>query len=212
MMNTHTSLTHRAGALLLAGATLTVASAIAVGVVASNSNVAHNLFRSPLSHNDFIALSVFASLTHLLILAGVVGLRRCSEVTRAGRSAMVGLGCVIAGTALLFLCEWASIPLVDRHNSATWPSIVDGGFAVASLLVTFGMIVAGVAVLRDGGWASWRRYAPLACGVLSLVVIPIQFTTAVWAGVAIYGLGYGLLGTALVTEPVVSADSTLAAT
>jgi hypothetical protein len=210
-MNTHNSLPHRAGALLLLGATLTVASAIAVGIATSSSDVAHNLFRFPLSHNTFVALSVYAALTHLLILAGVIGLRRRSEVRCAGRSAMVGLGCVIAGTALLFVCEWASIPFADRHNSATWPSIVDGGFALASLLVTFGMIAAGVAVLRDGGWASWRRYAPLACGLLSLVVIPIQFTSVLWAGIAIYGSGYGLLGTALVTEPVVSADSTVPA-
>src|ERR1700733_10361261 len=100
MMNTHTSLTHRAGALLLAGATLTVAKAIAVGIATSSSDVAHNLFRFPLSHNTFVALSVYAALTHLLILAGVIGLRRRSEVTCAGRSAMLGLGCVIAGTAL----------------------------------------------------------------------------------------------------------------
>jgi hypothetical protein len=47
-----------------------------------------------------------------------------------------------------------------------------------------------------------RRNALLSCGLLSLIVIPLQFTSAIWLGVAIYALGYGVLGTALLTEPV----------
>jgi hypothetical protein len=211
MTNTHTSLTHRAGALLLVGATLTVAAAIAIGIATANSHVAHDVFRFPLSQHTFVAFSVYAALTHLLILAGVIGLRRREDVTRAGRPATVGLGCVIAGTGLLFICEWLSIPLADRHTSATSVSVLVGVFGVASLLVTFGMIAAGVAIRRDGGGASWRRNAPLTCGLLSLVVIPVQFTSAIWLGVAVYGVGYGVLGTSLLTAPVPRADATLAA-
>jgi hypothetical protein len=130
----------------------------------------------------------------------VIGLRRWPEVASAGRAANVGLKVVVAGTALLFLCELLTIPLVDTVASATSSSIVDTLFGLATVLVTFGMIAAGSTLLRARPWGSWRRYAPLTCGVLSLVVVPLQFTSASWLGIAIYGLGYGVLGSAAAAE------------
>jgi hypothetical protein len=122
------------------------------------------------------------------------------EVASVGRIANVGLQVVIAGTALLFLCELLTIPLVDTVDSATSSSIVDTLFGVANVLVTFGMIAAGSTLLRSRRWGSWRRYAPLTCGVLSLAVIPLQFTSASWLGIAIYGFGYAVLGSAAAAD------------
>jgi hypothetical protein len=200
MTNTHTTSRRRSGVALLAGAAFTIAGCIVIAVAQATGNVPDTLFRFPLSHNAAVEFAVYAAFTHALILAGVIWLKR-GDVIR-GRWATIGLNGVIAGTALLFACELASIPIMDQANSDTWPTIVDAAFGVASILVTFGMIAAGVATLHHDSQQSWRRYAPLICGLLSLVVIPIQFTSAIWVGVAVYGGGYGVLGTALLTGPV----------
>jgi hypothetical protein len=196
---------------LITGATLTLGGCLYMAVAQSSSHVPTHLYRSPLTRHAFVFFAFYAAVTHLAILAGLIGLRRLPEVAAAGRTANVGLQVVIAGTALLFLCELLTIPLVNSAESATSSSIVDTLFGLATVLFTFGMIVAGRSLLRARRWGSWRRYAPLTCGVLSLVVIPLQFTSASWLGIAIYGLGYAVLGTAAETERVSAGHSVLQA-
>ncbi len=185
---------------LIAGAALTLGGCVYIAVAQSTSQVPAHLFRSPLSRHAFLFFAFYAAVTHLAILAGLIGLRRRAEVASAGRGASVGLLVVIGGTALLFLCELLTVPLVDKTDSATSSSIVNTLFGLATVLVTFGMIVVGSALFRAHRWDSWRRYAPLTCGILSLVLIPIQFTSAAWLGIAIYGLGYAILGIAAQAE------------
>ena len=144
-----------------------------------------NLVRYPFSHHAFLPFTVFAAACHLLMLIGVVYLAR-GGLAGDSRTGRIGLGCVIAGLALLFVCEWAQLPFVDQHTSNTGPSIVDAGFGLATLLLAGGMIAVGVATLRQPTWGSWRQYAPLICGLLSLVVIPIQFTEVLWLGITVF--------------------------
>jgi hypothetical protein len=210
MITARISSRRRAGLACVAGAALTLAGCVVMAVAQATSDVPDDLYRSPLSHDLFVGFAVYAALTHLFILAGVIGLAS-HEASGAGRATRLGLQAVIAGTALLFFCEWATIPLVDQHESAAWPMTVDSVFGVATILATGGMIAAGVAIVRAHRWDSWRRYAPLTCGLLSLVVIPVQFTSAIWVGVGIYGLGYAVLGTALSTEPTAHAEPSLRA-
>ena len=98
------------------------------------------------------------------------------------------------------MCEWAQLPFVDQHTSNTGPSIVDGGFGLATLLLAGGMIAVGVATLRQPSLGAWRQYAPLICGLLSLVVIPIQFTSVLWLGITVFCAGYVLLGVAVISD------------
>jgi hypothetical protein len=202
----------RAGAASLAGAAFTIAGSVVIGVAQASSDVPQSLYRAPLSHGAFVALAVYAALTHLLILAALIELRR-SEVAGTSNWARLGLGAALAGTTLLFACEWATIPLVDRHDNSTAAVLVDSLFGLATILVTAGMIAVGCAMLRSGRLRSWRRSAPLACGLLSLAVIPIQFTSAIWLGIGIYAIGYAILGAALVTDPTAAgAEPALQAT
>ena len=131
------------------------------------------------------------------MLVGVVYLAR-GGLAADSRRGRVGPGCVIAGFALLFVCEWAQLPFADQLTSSAGPSIVDGGFGLATLLLAGGMIALGVATLRQPSVASWHRYAALICGLLSLIVIPIQFTSALWVGVTVLCLGYEVLGAAAI--------------
>ena len=68
------------------------------------------------------------------------------------------------------------------------------------------MIAVGVATLRKPSLSSWRQYAPLTCGLLSLVVIPIQFTSAPWLGITVLCLVYILLGAAVISDGVHRSD------
>jgi hypothetical protein len=200
MTNSHTSYLRRGGIALLSGAVLTVVACIAVMIARSSTNVDHDLFRYPLTHNQFVSLTVYAALIHVLIGAGLVWLRH-TAVTGRGRTARIGLNATIAGTALLFVCELASLPISGQHNSDTWPTIVESGFALATVLLTGGMLAVGIATVREHSWSSWRRNAPLICGLLSLTTIPLQFTSALEIGIALYGLGYAVLGVAMLTDP-----------
>jgi hypothetical protein len=68
------------------------------------------------------------------------------------------------------------------------------------------MIAVGIATLRQPSWGSWRQYAPLICGLLSLVVIPIQFTSVLWLGITVFSAGYLVLGVAALSDGVRRAD------
>jgi hypothetical protein len=205
MNNSLTTYNRRGGSLLIAGALLTTAGAVVSAIVGANSSLPDDLVRYPFSHDAFLPFTVFAAACHLLMLVGLLYLARggLAGDSRAGR---IGLGCVIAGVALLFVCEWAQLPFVDQHTSNTGASIVDGGFGLATLLLAGGMIAVGVTTLRQPSLSSWRQYAPLVCGLLSLVVIPIQFTSALWLGIIVLCLGYVLLGAAAITDNVHRAD------
>jgi hypothetical protein len=179
---------------LLLGAALTIAGGLYVAIAHFSSHVSDKLYRAPLSHNAFLISAVFAAATHLLILFGVLALRRRPDLRRAGRGLAVGLMGVVVATALLFICEFLTMPLVDAAESSGWSSVVDTLFGVATLLATAGILVAGISVRRAGIWPMWATRALLACGILNLIAIPIQFTPVFGFAIAVYGLGYALLG------------------
>ena len=199
MTNTLTTYRRRGGVALLTGAALTVAGCTWTAVAQATGHVSPDLARTPLSHNAAISFGVLMAAAGALTLAGVVWLRR-SDLPR-GRWAGRGLGAVIAGTVLLVASQCASIPVGDQLNNATVPSLVWCGFAVASLLVVFGMIVAGVSTLSHTSDPTWRDHALAISGLASLILLPLESTSAVWVGVAVYALGYAVVGTALLTTP-----------
>lgn len=190
---------------MIAGALLTIGGAVLSAIVQGSSSVPDGLVRYPFSHDAFPAFTIFAAACHLLMLVGVVYLAR-GGLAGDSRTGRIGLRCVVAGLALLFVCEWAQLPFVDQHTSSTGPSIVDGGFGLATLLLAGGMIAVGVATLRQPTWGSWRRYAPLICGLLSLIVIPIQFTSVLWLGITVLCAGYVVLGVAVISDGVRRTD------
>lgn len=72
----------------------------------------------------------------------------------------------------------------------------DAVLPIAALLTAVGFLLAGVSVLREGRWAGWTKYAPLAVGVYPLLAM---FPFAVISGgPPVAGVaGWGLLLIAL---------------
>ena len=199
MNDSLTTYRQRGGIALIAGALLTIAGALLSAIVQGSSSVPDDLVPYLFSRDAFLPFTVFAAVCHLLMLIGLVYLAR-GRLAGDSRIGSIGLRCVIAGLALLFVCEWAQLLFLDQHTSNTGPSIVDAGFGLATLLLAGGMIAVGVATLRQPTWGSWRQYAPLICGLLSLVVIPIQFTEVLWLGITVLCAGYVVLGVAVISE------------
>ena len=134
-----------------------------------------------------------------MILVGILGLIR-SGVAGDGRAARVGGPLAAGGTALLFVAELLSLLVIDKAESAGSAGAVGAVFGLATILATVGMLVLGVGTLREGRWQDWRRFSPLLCGLVVLVLVPIQLTSALWLGVGIYGLCFAGLGVALLRE------------
>ena len=199
MTNTLTTYRRRGGVALLTGAALNVAGCIVAVASQATSHVPSDLARAPLSHNAAIAVYLLGATAEAFIVAGIVCLRR-SGLPRA-RPVSIGLGAVIAGTVLLSVCNLASIAIEDQFNNATAPSWIWSGFAVGSLLAVFGMIAAGLSISAHTSEPTWRDHAPLLCGLVGLILLPLESTNIVWLGIAIYTVGYAVLGTAMVTAP-----------
>jgi hypothetical protein len=54
--------------------------------------------------------------------------------------------------------------------------------------MAIGFLTAGAATLRARVWKGWSRFAPLAAGVASCVLVALAPTKALAGGVALYAL------------------------
>lgn len=141
--------------------------------------------------------SVLLAALHIRQLAGVLALGRTGLAGTAGL-ARAGLGLATLGGLGLIAGELTY--LVDIGAS-------DTVFGVASVASGLGMILAGVAVLREGRWAGAARFLPLAIGVYMLVVLmPVVVVASGAAVIVIAGWAvlWVLLGLALAAERVTS--------
>ena len=105
---------------------------------------------------------------HLGELAAIVALALAGAVG-AGPLGRFGLGLAALGEVMLTAAEVIT-------KSAAGAS--DTLFAIAPTLVGLGLILAGVAVIRDGRWTGWPRYVTLVLGVYVFAVMtPVIITS-----------------------------------
>jgi hypothetical protein len=167
----------------LAGGIATVLSGVVVeAIVKPASDVSDNMWSYPWSSDALTPVSIVFAGMHLLVLLGMISFARSLGRGRAGATL------ALAGTFLLFLAEFASIPFADQRMDETGPQVVGGMFGLGVALTAIGLLVAGIAVLRSREWQGWRRYVPIGAGVWSLLMIGLSFTSALPVGVAIYGI------------------------
>jgi hypothetical protein len=134
----------------------------------------------------------------VLVFVGLLGFAR-SGLAGRGRGARVGANLALAGTALLFVGEVASIPIRHQHVDDTGATIVGVIFGLAIVLSALGLITAGTTTLRARRWPGWGAATPLIAGLWTATLLGAEPIGALAAGVAGYGLcllalGIGLLG------------------
>lgn len=189
-------MTRTIGNLCLGAGLLGAASGLYLTLV--DPVVADDIFSYPLSADGFALIQIWFFVQHLPLLAGILAL------PRKGMWARRGVMVAAAGMALLAVTElWAITEAESTYpSSATDP--LDASYGVASMLCALGLIVAGIAVLRDGPWTGWRRWVPLATGVWAIVpMTPMIMAGFVPARLGITGwmLLFAALGWALVRSP-----------
>jgi hypothetical protein len=138
-------------------------------------------------------IAALNAVSHLLLLAGVVGLARAGAAGR-GRLATAGVGLTLLGLVVLTVAE--PISLINMDIAVLF-------YSSATLLMALGLTLLGVAVLRAGCWADWHRFTPLACGhFIPLVLLP-SFALPGFASnyaIGLWGVCWLLLGLSQLAE------------
>jgi len=188
-----------AGLACAIGATITTLGGIVTQAARGSAAVSEQTWSYPWSSDAFIPISLLWALNHVLVLVGIVGLRR-SGLAGPSRSARVGLGLAITGTAVLLAGELGSLPIGDQHTDATIPLIVGAIFGFGTFCSAIGLLLAAKATLQARIWRNWRRFTPLICGISTIPLIVLSFADLLPVGVAVYGAGLLGLGIAMLTE------------
>ncbi len=195
----------RFAAVGIAGAALSaISGAVVQGAVQPSTTVPDTMWRYPWSSGAFVLVSVVYAAMHVLVIVGLIGLRR-SGMAGPTRAASAGLLVAITGTALLFVGELASIPIRHDRTDDTAAAVVGAVFGIAVVLSAVGFLITGRATIQAGLWTDWRRFTPLATGLWTTALVGISLTKALPTGVGIYGLCLLALFVALYTRPVPSA-------
>lgn len=180
-----------AGAILIDGAVLTAA-------YRRVSPTADEQLSFPWDGATAVATSALWGAAQLLLVWGLVAFARSGAVV--SRSGRIGQAIAIAGSSLFVLAHLLSAiehdALIDESDAIAPLAC----FGVGTVLLAVGMILAGVGTLRAAEWTGWRRFTPIALGIWMFAVMPLQFTSALAAAVAIYGIAVLALGAALVEE------------
>jgi len=198
----------RAAATVCAvGAAATTIGGIAVqAIVQPGTAVPDDRWSYPWSSSALVPISILWASLHVLVFCGVLGFAR-SRIAGTSRSARLGAVAALAGTAMLFVGELASIPVRNQLTNDSGATIVGALFGIAILLTAVGFLALGIATIRSGNWYGWRRLTPLSGGIVSCALLGLNSTKALPTGVAIYGLCVLALGAALYTQPTPEAPA-----
>jgi hypothetical protein len=172
--------------------------AVGTQVAQASTDVSKDQWSYPWSSGTSITVYLVAAVSQLLLVVGVLGLRR-SGVAATTNTATLALWAAFAGTALIVIGQVASILIRDEMVHDSWPHVVEAVFGVGTVLSAVGFLLAGKATIRAGVWHDWRRFTPLAVGAWSTALIGLQLTPALASAVAVYGLCFLALGAALAT-------------
>jgi hypothetical protein len=186
-----------------AAAATAVAGAVLQFGIQPSTELSDDMWRYPWSSSGaFVAFSLFSTLLHGLVIAGLVAFGRSGAAGRS-RAASGGVALTIAGTALLLVGELASIPIRDAELDDTSAGIVGAVFGLGGIASTVGFLVVGRATLRAGVWHDWRRYTPLATGIWLTMMTPLTLAVpnALHGSVGLYGVCLLGMATALYTRP-----------
>jgi len=193
-------LVRASGLACIAGALITAVGGAVSQVVRASTSVSPEVWSFPWTSETFVAISLLWSVSHVLVLIGLLGLGR-SGVAGPSRMAKVGVGIALTGTLLLLAGELAGLPVRDADFDSSGVALVGALFGFGTLLSAIGLLAAGRATLKARLWGGWRRFVPLLAGVWAVVLIALPATAVISAGVGVFGLCFLALGVALYTQP-----------
>ena len=188
------------GAACVAGGLLGVLISTAQVVHATSSATPDELWRFPWSSGTFVVVGLLWCLSHVLVLAGLVGLRRSGHGGPA-RAAAVGAALALAGTSLILAGEIAGLTIGDEAEDSSAAGLVGAVYGLGTLVAVIGLALFGRQVLRTGSWAGWRRWTPLALAGWGTMLLWLPFTPLAPVGALLIDSLFIALGVALYTQP-----------
>ena len=156
----------RAGVVCLAAGILGAVSGVLLAVYPEQ--VSEDMFSYPLTAAGFTLAQVWFFMHHLGLLAGIAALAR-AETMAQGRSARWGTGLAASGMALLAVTELIAITARNATYPGDGTGLLDALYAISSVGVGVGLILAGIAVRRRARWTGWRGNVVLFAGIFVFV-------------------------------------------
>lgn len=148
-----------------------------------------------------ITTSLLWGTTQVLFVIGLVAFSRSGAApSKAGQ---LGARLAVAGSLFYVVAHAISLVAYDAALDDPIALVVVTCFGVGTLLAAVGLIMAGTSALRSGVWSGWRRYTPLALGIWTAALLPLQFTPALPVAVGIYALAAMCLGLSMIIEGLV---------
>lgn len=133
------------------------------------------------------------ALSHALVVVGVIGLARAGA-TGNGWLGKIGLAIALVGGTIFVPAE------LSIQVNETFGSNLDG---MSAALLSLGLVLAGIAVIRARLWRGWHAFTPLVTGLYAfLVIIPSLATakTPNFLALACWGLPTLFFGIAMRAE------------
>jgi hypothetical protein len=145
---------------------------------------------------EFATTQTIFALVHIGMLLGLLALWWSSAVPH-NRWGGMGLVVAVSGMTLLTINELVAISVAGEPTDSTAAGNVGAIYGVATIMIGLGMIIAGIAVVRDGVWSGWERWLPLVMGIwLFIPTMPALFLEGDIARISlgIWALLFALLG------------------
>lgn len=152
----------------IAAGLLGAASALALLLVPPM--VSADRYSYPFTASWYVTVQLFFAAQHLMMVAGVVGLRRVL-VSTPSRLARVGTGVGLIGLLLLSACELLALVAIDAPTVGPQADLVNAAYGLPTLVTGAGFVLAGTAVARFRVGPRWARWVVLLFGGWVFVVL-----------------------------------------
>jgi hypothetical protein len=185
------ALTVVAGGIFLDGAVLT-------GAYRSSSSVSEDAFAFPWEGATAVATSLSWGLAQALMVVGLVAFARSDAPS--GRRGRIGAWLAVAGGLAYTIAHLVSVAAYDASTDDVGAIVAMSLFGVGTVALAIGLLLAGQSALRSGRTTSWIRWAPLALGLWMVLMIPLQFTSALVIAVGGYAVLVVAFGVSLLND------------
>jgi hypothetical protein len=184
-------LTVVAGGIFLDGAILT-------GAYRGSSPVSEDAFAFPWEGATAVATSLSWGLAQALMVVGLVAFARSDAPS--GRSGKAGAWLAVAGGVACTIAHGVSVAAYDASTDEAGAIVAMSLFGAGTVALAIGLLLAGRASLRTRRTPSWVRWAPLALGIWMVLMIPLQFTSALAVAIGGYAILVIAFGAALIAH------------
>lgn len=139
----------------------------------------------PFTATGFTWIQLFFAVQHIPLFLVLLAVSWLGVVGRSGMG-RAGLVIAVAGMVGLTITEVAAIAARGDDLDTTLVQVLNGVYGVVTIMAGVGLVMAGVAAMRERVWSGWHRVVLLVTGIWVFVpMIPALATSFLGARLAI---------------------------